>query len=232
MTFSAEFRCYIGSQTLASRPIALPGLLPPWPTALGHNAATHSVRPLTPWGTALCLSHTKDPLLTSPTVVDHVIMSHMPWVTATDVYFCKNYGGPYIFAKSWFYPFLLPAPLPCLAAGYSLGSQQVRRQAGTKCGSGEAPCTHTEGGRCVAACQRPALRPGRLAAADGRPEAWRAAALPFPGHPGSGSLFRGSTAQLRVLSDLDAESSNWNTQGWGEQFVSEIEAEVLKLVNV
>jgi hypothetical protein len=59
MTFSAEFRCYIGIQTLAPWPTTLAGLLPLWPTALGHNTVAHGARLLTPWGMALCLSHTK-----------------------------------------------------------------------------------------------------------------------------------------------------------------------------
>jgi hypothetical protein len=49
MTFLAEFRCYIGSQTLAQWPTVLAGLLSSWPTALAPNAVAHGVRPLTPW---------------------------------------------------------------------------------------------------------------------------------------------------------------------------------------
>jgi hypothetical protein len=101
MTFSAEFRCYIGSQTIVPWPTALAGLLPPWPTALGLNAVAHGARPLTSWGTALCLSHAKGPLLAAPTAVGHNVMSLTPWATAIDVYFWKICGGPYIFAKSW-----------------------------------------------------------------------------------------------------------------------------------
>jgi hypothetical protein len=67
MTFSAEFRCYIGSQTLAPWPMALAGLLPLWPTALGHNAVAQGARPLMPWGTVLCQSHTKGAFGSAPT---------------------------------------------------------------------------------------------------------------------------------------------------------------------
>jgi hypothetical protein len=100
MTFSAEFQCYIGSQTLAPWPTTLASLLPLWPTTLGHNTVAHGARPLMSWGTALCLSHTKGPLLAAPTAMGHVVTSMTPWATTTDVYFCKISGGPYIFAKS------------------------------------------------------------------------------------------------------------------------------------
>jgi hypothetical protein len=79
MTFSAEFRCYIGSQTLAAWPTALAGLLPPWPTVLGPNVVAHGARPLTPWGTTLCLSHAKGPLLVAPSVVAHDLYFDAPF---------------------------------------------------------------------------------------------------------------------------------------------------------
>jgi hypothetical protein len=85
MTFSAEFRCYIGRQMLASWATTLAGLLPPWPTTLGHNAAAHDAMFLTPWVTTLCLSHAKGPLLAAPSVVGHSVMSLTPWATAADV---------------------------------------------------------------------------------------------------------------------------------------------------
>jgi hypothetical protein len=92
MTFSAEFRCYIGCHTLVPWPTALAVLLPPWPTALGHNVVAHGARPLTPWGMALCLSHTKGPLLAAPTAVGHDVMSLSPWGRCI---FCKISDGPH-----------------------------------------------------------------------------------------------------------------------------------------
>jgi hypothetical protein len=100
MTFSAEFRCYIGSQTLASWPTVLAGLLPSWPMALGPDAVARGARPLTSWRMAPSLAHAKGPLLAAPTAVGHGVMSLTPWATTADVYFCKICDGPYIFAKS------------------------------------------------------------------------------------------------------------------------------------
>jgi hypothetical protein len=60
-------------------------LLPPWPTALGHNAVAHGAMSLTPWVTALCLSHPTGPLLAAPTAVGSGGMSLTPWTTAADV---------------------------------------------------------------------------------------------------------------------------------------------------
>jgi hypothetical protein len=54
MTFSAEFRCYIGSQILSPWPTALAGLLPSWPTALGHNAVPHDAMFLTEFFYLIC----------------------------------------------------------------------------------------------------------------------------------------------------------------------------------
>jgi hypothetical protein len=85
MTFSAQFRCYIGKETLALGSTALAGLLPPWTTTLGHNVVAHDAMPLTQWGTVLCLSHTKGPLLAAPTTVDHNVMSLTPWATTINV---------------------------------------------------------------------------------------------------------------------------------------------------
>jgi hypothetical protein len=36
------------------------------------------------------------PFLAAPTAVGHDVMSLTPWAMATDVYFCKICGGPYI----------------------------------------------------------------------------------------------------------------------------------------
>jgi hypothetical protein len=71
MTFLAEFRCYIGSQTLASWPTTLAGLLPPWPTALGPNGAAHDARLLTLWRCYVW-----------PTLRAHSWWLLPPWVTA------------------------------------------------------------------------------------------------------------------------------------------------------
>jgi hypothetical protein len=60
----------------------------------------HDARPLTPWGTVLCLFHAKGPLLAAPTAVGHGVMSLPPWATAADVYFCQICGGPYIFLQN------------------------------------------------------------------------------------------------------------------------------------
>jgi hypothetical protein len=65
-------------------PTTLAGLLPLWPAALGHNTVAHNARPLTPWGTTLCLSHTKGLILAAPTAVGHGIMSLTSWATAAD----------------------------------------------------------------------------------------------------------------------------------------------------
>jgi hypothetical protein len=48
MTFSAKFRYYIGVGTLAPRPTALGGLLPPRAMALRPDATAHGVRGLLP----------------------------------------------------------------------------------------------------------------------------------------------------------------------------------------
>jgi hypothetical protein len=85
MTFSAEFRCYIGSQILAPQPTTLAGLLPPCPMALRHNVVAQDAMFLTPWVTALCLSHAKGPLLAAPTAVGHGVMSLTPWAMTADV---------------------------------------------------------------------------------------------------------------------------------------------------
>jgi hypothetical protein len=53
MTFSTEFRCYIGNQILSSWGMMLAGLLPSWPATLGHNAVAHDVMSLTPWVTVM-----------------------------------------------------------------------------------------------------------------------------------------------------------------------------------
>jgi hypothetical protein len=37
-------------------------------------AEAHGARPLTPWGTMLCLSHAKGPLLAAPTTVGYGVM--------------------------------------------------------------------------------------------------------------------------------------------------------------
>jgi hypothetical protein len=39
------------------------------------------------------------PLLAAPTAAGHGVMSLMPWAATADVYFCKIFSGPYIFAK-------------------------------------------------------------------------------------------------------------------------------------
>jgi hypothetical protein len=88
MTFSAEFRPYIGVGTLAPQPTTLGGLLPPWATALRPDAVARGARPLTPRRRALRLGHTRGPLLVAPSAVADSIMSLTPWATAPDVYFC------------------------------------------------------------------------------------------------------------------------------------------------
>jgi hypothetical protein len=75
MTFSTEFQCYIDSHILASWGTTLAGLLPSWPTVLGHNAVAHDAMFLTLWVTALCPSHATGPLLAAPTAVGHDAMS-------------------------------------------------------------------------------------------------------------------------------------------------------------
>jgi hypothetical protein len=88
MTFSAEFRCYIGVGTLAPRPMTLGGLLPPRAMALRPDAVARGARPLTPRRRALRLGHTRGPLLAAPGAAAHGVMSLTPWATAPDVYFC------------------------------------------------------------------------------------------------------------------------------------------------
>jgi hypothetical protein len=88
MTFSAEFRPYIGMGTLAPRPTALGGLLPPRAAALRPDAVARSARPLTPRRRALCLGHARGPLLAALDAVAHDVMSLTPWATVPDVYFC------------------------------------------------------------------------------------------------------------------------------------------------
>jgi hypothetical protein len=100
MTFLAEFRCYIGSQTLAPWPTTLAALLTPWATVLEPDAAAQGVRPLTPRRTALSLGNAQGPLLAAPSVPAHGVMFLPRWATAPDVYFYNIFGGPYIFAKS------------------------------------------------------------------------------------------------------------------------------------
>jgi hypothetical protein len=100
MTFSAEFRCYIGVGILASWATTLGGLLPPWAVALGPDAAAQGVRPLTPWAVALGLGHAQGPLLAATSTAAYDVMSLTPWATTPDQYFCKICAGPYIFAKS------------------------------------------------------------------------------------------------------------------------------------
>jgi hypothetical protein len=67
---------------------------------LGPDAAAQGVRPLTPWPTTLGLGHAQGPLLAAPSAAAHGVMSLTSWATSSDVYFCKIFGGPYIFAKS------------------------------------------------------------------------------------------------------------------------------------
>jgi hypothetical protein len=88
MTFSAEFRCYIGVGTLAPWPTALGGLLSPRATALRHDAVARGARPLTPRRRALRLGHARGPLLVAPSAVAHDVLSLTPWVTTPNVYFC------------------------------------------------------------------------------------------------------------------------------------------------
>jgi hypothetical protein len=88
MTFLAEFRCYIGSQTLAPWPTALAGLLPPWPTTLGPNGAAHDARLLTPWRCYVW-----------PTLRAHSWWLLPPWVTALYPWRRRLRRQMYIFAK-------------------------------------------------------------------------------------------------------------------------------------
>jgi hypothetical protein len=87
MIFLAEFRCYIGSETLASWPTTLAGMLLPWPAVLGPDTMVRGAWPLMPWRTAPRLGHAKGPLLAASTAAGHGVMSLTPWVTAADVYF-------------------------------------------------------------------------------------------------------------------------------------------------
>jgi hypothetical protein len=88
MTFSAEFRRYIGVRTLAPWATALGGLLPPHAIALRPIVVARGARPLTPWCRALRLGHARGPLLVALGAVAHGVMSLAPWATTPDVYFC------------------------------------------------------------------------------------------------------------------------------------------------
>jgi hypothetical protein len=98
MTFSAEFRCYIGRQTLAPWPTALAGLLPPWPTALGHDAVALGARPLTSWRTTPRLGHAKGPLLAAPTAREPRCYVHDA-VGRSGICIFLQCGRPYFFCK-------------------------------------------------------------------------------------------------------------------------------------
>jgi hypothetical protein len=78
MTFSAEFRPYIGVGTLTPRPTALGGLLPPRATAIRPDAVARGARPLTPRRGALCLGHARGPLPAAHSVVAHDVMFLTP----------------------------------------------------------------------------------------------------------------------------------------------------------
>jgi hypothetical protein len=78
MTFSAEFRPYIGVGTLTPRPTALGGLLLPRTMALRPDAVARDTRPLTPRRRALRQGHARGPLLAAPGAAAHDVMSLTP----------------------------------------------------------------------------------------------------------------------------------------------------------
>jgi hypothetical protein len=65
--------------------LQLAGLLPSWPTTLGHNVVAHGAMSLMPWVTSLCPSHATGPLLAAPIGAGHGVMSLTPWATTADV---------------------------------------------------------------------------------------------------------------------------------------------------
>jgi hypothetical protein len=86
-------------EILALWPTAPGGLLPPWPTTLGHNAIAHDPMLLTSWATTLCFSHTKGPLLAAPIAVGHGVMSLTPWATVLCPWRRGSRRQMYSFAK-------------------------------------------------------------------------------------------------------------------------------------
>jgi hypothetical protein len=72
-------------------------LLPPQPTAASNRYRRGPRRYLS--ATLTPGVRVKGPLLAIPDAVGHDVMSLTPWLTATDVYFCKICDRTYIFAK-------------------------------------------------------------------------------------------------------------------------------------
>jgi hypothetical protein len=89
MTFSAEFRCYIGSEILVPWGTAVAGLPPPWLTALGPAVVAHDVMSVARYGPTSGGSYRRAPRWYAPAAVGHDGRCIDLQNFLRTIYFCK-----------------------------------------------------------------------------------------------------------------------------------------------